>query len=100
MRFWQIFAACILAFVKIRDGVETESIDTEGQPEIAHLLERFEHGRIVEIQVRLMGIIAMTVLGFCDRVPSPVRGFEIFEDDPRIFVFLRRVAPDIELAFG
>src|SRR5205814_47064 len=96
----QIFAARIFAFVKIRDGVETESIDTQGQPKIAHLLESFEHGRIVEIQVRLMRIKAMPVIGFCDRIPCPVRGLEIFEDDPRIFVFLRRVAPDIELRTG
>ena len=96
----QIFAACTFAFVKIRDGVETESVDTHGEPKIAHLLESFEDGRIVEIQVRLMRIKAMPVIGFRDRVPCPIRGFKIFEDDPRIFVFLRRVAPHIELAFG
>ena len=100
MGFGQIFAACPLAFIKIGNGVQTESVDTHGKPKIAYLLDSFVHGRVVEIQIRLMGIKAVPVICFCDRVPCPVGCFEIFENDARIFVFLRRVAPDIELAFG
>src|SRR5262249_44147069 len=39
----------------------------------------------------------MPVVGLCDWVPRPVRCFEIFENDSRVLVFFRRLAPDIEV---
>ena len=97
MRLRQILAARVLPFVKVRDGVETESVDAECQPKIAHLLYRFVNSRVIEIQLRLMRIKAMPIIRFRDRVPRPVRCLEIFEDDPRILEFFRRIAPDIEV---
>ena len=100
MGFGQIFAACPFPFIKIRNGVETESVDTHSEPKIANFLDCLMHGRIVEIQIRLVRIKAVPVICFCYRVPRPVGCFKIFENDARILVFLRCIAPDIELAFG
>src|SRR5437867_5608826 len=39
----------------------------------------------------------MPVVRFRDRIPGPVRRFEILKDDARVLVLFRRVAPDVEL---
>ena len=65
-----------------------------------HLLHRLMHSRIIKIQVRLMGIKAMPVIRFCNGIPRPVRCFEILENNSRILVFFRGVAPDIEILVG
>ena len=83
VRLAQVFAARAFAFVEVRDGIEAQAVDAHIEPEIAHLLDRIVHGRIVEIQIRLMRIEAMPVVGLRDRIPGPVRGLEIFEDDAR-----------------
>src|SRR5438046_833104 len=31
-------------------------------------------------------------------VPRPIRGLEIFEDDPGVFVFIGRVVPDVKIS--
>ena len=54
--------------------------------------------RVVEVQIGLVRIEAMPVISLRDRIPGPVGSFEILEDDARLFVFLRRVAPDVEIA--
>src|SRR5206468_5278978 len=100
MRLRQILAAGVLPFVKVWDGIETESVNAEAQPKITHLLYRFVNSRVIEIQLRLMRIKAMPIVSFCDRVPRPVRCLEIFKDDPRILEFFRRIAPDIEVFVG
>src|SRR5205823_3649423 len=80
--------------------IQPEAIDPKAEPEIADLLHQFVHRGIVEIQIRLMRIKAVPVIRFRNRVPRPVRGLKIFEDDARVFVFFRGVAPDIKLALG
>jgi hypothetical protein len=54
VRFSEVLAVRVFAFVKIRHGIETKSIDAHGKPEIADFLHRIVHGWIVEIQVGLM----------------------------------------------
>src|ERR671919_292331 len=49
MGLWQIFADSALAFVKVRDRVKTEAINAKAEPKIANLLDRFMHGRVIEI---------------------------------------------------
>src|SRR5437773_837140 len=39
----------------------------------------------------------MPVVGLRDRVPRPVGGFVIVEDDSGVLVFFRRFAPDIKI---
>ena len=100
VRFAQVFAARPFALIEIRDGVEPQTVDAHREPEIENLLHPLVHRRVIEIQIRLMRVKAMPVIRFRDRIPGPVRGLEIFEDDPCVLVFIRRVAPDIEVAFG
>ena len=100
VRLRKIFAVRPFPLVEIRNGIEPQAVDAKAEPEIADLLHQFVHCWIVEIQIRLMRIKAMPVICFRNRVPRPVRGLKIFEDDARVFVFFRRVAPDIELALG
>ena len=56
--------------------------------------------RVVEVQVGLMRVEAVPIVGFGHRIPRPVRGLEVFENDARFLVFFRRIAPDIHVAFG
>ena len=85
--------------LRVRRGkecVEPQTVHAHAQPKIEHLLHRLVHCRIVEIQIRLMRIKAVPVIRFRDRIPRPVRSLEIFEDDARVLVFFRRIAPDVE----
>ena len=61
-------------------------------------MERFAHLRVVEVQVRLVRIEAMPIIGLSDRIPGPVGGFEVFEDDACFLIFLLVVTPDVEIA--
>ena len=95
----QVFADRALALIEVRDRVEAKSINSQVKPEIADLLDGFVHGRVLEIQVRLMGIEAMPVICFRDRIPGPVRCFEIFKNNSRVFVFFRCVTPNVKFVF-
>src|SRR5437764_7571805 len=97
MCFGQVLTVSIFPFVQVRNSIETNSVYAQGQPEIADLLYRIMHGRVIEIQIRLMRIKPMPIIRFCNWVPCPVRCFKVFEDDSRILVFLRTVAPDVEV---
>src|SRR5436305_13408538 len=46
-----------------------------------------------------MRIKAVPVIGFRDRIPRPVRSFEIFKNDPGFIVFFGCVTPDVNLPF-
>src|SRR5206468_9141670 len=50
--------------------------------------------------LRLVRIKPVPIVRFYNRVPRPVRRFEIFENDSRILVLFRGVAPDIEVLVG
>ena len=60
--------------------------------------DRFPDGGVVEIQVGLVRVKTMPVVGLGDRIPAPVGGLEILEDDPGVLVLLRVVAPDVKVA--
>ena len=98
VRLGQILAIGPFAFVQIRHRVQPESVDAEIEPEVDHFQNRLAHLRIVEIQIRLMRVETVPIVGFCDRIPGPVGCLEILEDDARVQVFIRRVAPHVEVA--
>ncbi len=100
VRLGQILAARAFALVEIGHGVEPQSVNAHGEPEIADLFERFVHGRVLEIQIWLVRIETMPVISLRQRVPGPVRSFEILKDDPRVGIFFRRIAPDVKFALG
>ena len=94
----QVLAVGALALVEVGHGVEPHAVDAHVEPEVHHLEHRLAHRRLVEVQVRLVGVEAVPVVGAGHRVPGPVRGFEVLEDDARLAVALGRVAPDVEVA--
>ena len=53
---------------------------------------------MIVIEIRLVGIEAMPVVGVGDGVPGPVGGLEICEDNPGVRVFIRCIAPHVEVA--
>src|SRR5262249_14909325 len=56
------------------------------------------NGRIVEIEIGLMRVEAMPIVRMRYRIPRPVGGLEVLEDDARILVLLGRLAPDVVVA--
>ncbi len=98
VRLRQVLAIRAFAFEQIRHGVQPQAIDAQVEPEVHGGEHGFADLGIVPVQVRLMGVEAMPVVRLGDGIPRPVRGFEILEDDARVAILLRRVAPDVEVA--
>ena len=59
------------------------------KPEVDDPKHRLAHRRVVEVQVGLVRVEAVPVVGLGDRIPGPVRGLEVLEDDPRLLVLAR-----------
>src|SRR6202030_1898243 len=87
-----------LALEEVGDGVEAEGVDTQLQPEVEDLEDGFVYRLVVEVQVGLVGEEAMPVVGLRHRVPGPVGGLEVLEDDAGVCVLLRGITPDVEVA--
>ena len=100
MRLGQVLAAGPLALEEVRDGVEAQPVDAHPEPEVERLQHGAPHGRVVEVEVGLVGVEAVPVVGLGHRIPGPVRRLEVLEDDARVAVALGRVAPDVEVARG
>ena len=100
VRLRQVLAGRSLALVQIGNGVETERVHPEVHPELEHFEQRGVDRGVVKIQVRLMGEEAVPVVSLGHRIPRPVRGLVVLEDDAGVCVLRRRVAPDIEVAPG
>ena len=93
----QVLAVGALALEQVRHGVEAHPVDAQVEP----LVDRAQHGRphllVVEVQVGLVGEEAVPVVGAGHRVPGPVRGLVVLEDDPRLAVAVVGVAPHVEV---
>ena len=57
-------------------------------------------GRVVVVEVRLVGEEPVPEVLLADRVPRPVRRLGVDEDDPGVLVLLVGVGPDVEVAVG
>src|SRR4029078_1185403 len=78
--------------------VEPESVDPEIEPETHGAQDRFQHLRIVEVQIRLVTEEPGPVVRLRDAVPCPGRGFSICKYDARAGVLIGIVAPDVVIA--
>ncbi len=96
----KVLAVGAVALDQIRHGVEPEPVKTEVEPEAKHVEHRFDHFRIVVVQVRLMGEEAMPVVRLGLLVPGPVRRLRVGEDDPRVFIAVDRVRPHVPVTLG
>ena len=98
MRLRQVLAARAFALEEVGHGVQPQAVDAHIEPEINGPEQRSLGLGVVEVQVRLVGVEPMPVVRLGDRVPGPVRRFEVLEDDPRALIAVGRVAPDVEVA--
>ncbi len=94
----QVFVVGAVALDQIRNGVETQPVDTHVQPVAHHRQHRFHHLRVVEIEVGLVRIETVPEVLAGDRVPGPVGLFGVEEDDPRAVVLLIVIRPHIKVA--
>ena len=94
----QVLAAGALALDQVGDRVEAQPVHPEIAPERHHAEHRLEHGGVVEVQVRLVGEEAVPVVLLGERVPGPVGGLGVGEDDAGIGVVTLVVRPDVEVA--
>ncbi len=97
---WKVLAVRPFALEEIGDGVEAQSVDAEIEPEPQHVGDGLSNERVVEVEVRLMGEEPVPVVRLGDRIPRPVRRLGVLEDDPDVVEAVRRVTPDVEVAFG
>ena len=90
VRLGQVLAVGALPLEEVGDGVQPETVDAEVQPEAQHLHHRVLHGRVVVVEVRLVGEEAVPVVLAADRVVGPVGRLGVDEDDPGVLVAARR----------
>ena len=98
--FREVLARSSFTLIKIWNGVQAKTVDSHVQPEVQQARDFFMHLGIVVIKIGLMRVKAMPIVGVGDRVPGPVGGFEIPENDARLAVFFGIVAPDVKIAPG
>ena len=89
-----------VALDEVGDGIETEGVDAEIEPEAHGFEDFFEDGGVVEVEVRLVVEESVPVEGLGGVVPGPVGFFGVGEDDGGVFVDLVGGGPDVEVAFG
>ena len=98
VRLGEVLAVRSLPLDEIGDRVQPEPVHAHAEPELQHPEDDPPHIRIVVIEVRLVGVEPVPVVGVRHRVPRPVGGLEVLEDDPRLAVLVGRGAPDVEVA--
>ena len=98
MRLGKVLAVGPVALEEIGHGVEAQPVDPQPEPEVDHPQHGFVHGRVVEVEIGLVGKEAVPIVLPGERIPRPVRRLEVLEDDARVVVAVGRIAPDIEVA--
>ena len=96
--FRQVFVRGAGAFDQIRHCVQTQAVHAAVQPEAHHFQHRFQHRRVVEVEIGLVRIEPVPEVLAGHRVPGPVGLFGIAKNDARAFVFLVGIRPDVEVA--
>ncbi len=94
----QILAIGAVALDQVGDRVEAQPVHPHVEPVAHHLDHRVQNLRVVEVQVGLVRVEAVPVIRLGDRVPGPVRGLGVEEDDAGVGVLLVGVRPDVEVA--
>ena len=97
MGFRQVLVVGAVALDQVRNRVQTQAVDAHVQPVAHDFQHRFHHLRIVEVQIRLVGIEAVPEVLTGHRVPGPVGFLGVEKDDPRAVVFLVVIGPDVEI---
>ena len=93
----EVLAGGAFTFIQIRDGIEAQPVDPQIEPEVHDLDDGVMHSRIVEVEVRLMGVEPVPEVRTCNRVPRPVGRLEVREDDASVLIPLVGVTPHVEV---
>src|ERR1700732_497283 len=94
----EVLAVGALPFEEVRDRVEAQTVDPHPEPKVEGFEEYLLDSGVVKIEVRLVVKEAMPEIGLGDRVPGPVGSLEVLEDDARLAVAVRAIAPHVEIA--
>ena len=98
VRLGQVRAVGALPLEQVGHRVQPEAVDAEVEPEPDDVEHRLLHGRVVVVEVRLVGEEPVPVELLPHRVEGPVRRLGVAEDDPHVGVLGVGVAPDVEVA--
>ena len=98
VRLRQVLADGAVALAQVGNGVHAQRVHAHVEPEAHGLEHLFDHQRIVEVEVGLVGEEAVPVVGLGRLVPGPVGFFRVGEDDARVLVELVGLRPDIHVA--
>ena len=96
--FRKVFAICSFTFIQVRHRVQPHSINAHREPGIHDRQQAAAHVGAFKIQVRLMMVEAMPIILIGDRIPRPIGGLKIFENDPGVPVLVVLIIPDVEIA--
>ena len=80
----QVLVTGAVADAQIGDRIEAQPVHAHVEPKAHDPDDGLHDLRIVVVQVRLMGEEAVPVVLFGDRVPGPVGGLGVGEDDARL----------------
>ena len=94
----EVLAIRAVALDQVGDRVEAQPVDAHVEPVAHGRDDRFQHLRVVEVQVGLVAVETVPEILLGDRVPGPVRGLGVEEDDARVLVRLVGIRPDVEVA--
>ena len=100
MGLGQVFAVGPLALDQVGDGIDAEAVDPAVEPERHDVEHLFLDRGIIEIEVGLMAVEPVPEVLAGDRVPGPVGGLGVSEDDPCSLIHLVGVAPDVVVSLG
>ncbi len=100
MRGGQVLAVGALGRVQIGHGVQPVAVDAQVEPEAERGEDLLLHGRVLVVEVRLVGEEPVPVVLLADRVVGPVRHLGVDEDDPGVLVLLVVVGPYVVVAVG
>ncbi len=100
MGLGEVLAVGALALEQVRHGVEAEPVKAHVEPEPDDLEHDLLDLGVVVVEVRLVGEEAVPVEGLRLRVPGPVGGLGVDEDDAGVQVLLVGVGPHVPVALG
>ncbi|MNF64488.1 hypothetical protein D3C84_462210 [compost metagenome] len=95
--FRQVLIVGAIALDQVGNRVQAQAVDAHVEPVTHHRQHRFHDLRVIEVQVRLVGVETVPEVLAGDRVPGPVGLFGVEENDAGAVVFLIVVGPHVEV---
>ena len=95
----QVLAVGAFRLEQVGHRVQAQAVHAQIHPEVQDLEHGLFHRRILEIEIGLMGIEPMPEIRLGERIPGPIGGLEILEDDARFGIAIHGIAPHVEIPF-